>query len=42
MCVFSPGLVIILQKLGLQALSSQPEELSFDDWREQLSKRVEG
>jgi hypothetical protein len=42
-CVFSrQAWFFILQKMGLQALTPQPGELSFDDWWDQSSKRVEG
>lgn len=42
-CVFSQqAWFIILQRLGQQALAPQIGELSFDDWWEQSSKRLEG
>jgi hypothetical protein len=42
-CVFSHQVwFIILQSVGLQALAPQIGDLSFDDWWDQSSKRVEG
>jgi hypothetical protein len=42
-CVFSrQAWFFILQRVGLQSLAPQLGDLSFDDWWDQSSKRVEG
>jgi hypothetical protein len=42
-CVFSrQAWLFILQRVGLQSLAPQLRDLSFDDWWDQSSKRVEG